>query len=228
VEAGSKLYGKIRLGERVKVDFNVQIYGPARIGDGSYLGAHSIVGYPPRKDLKSILVDEGWKEETENRRPVKLGKNVIVRPSCTIYSDVELGDGVELGHSVLLREGVVVGEDTLIGSGVVVDGHCHIGAHVSIQTGAYLSAYSRIESRAFLGPRCVLLNDKYMKWKTTPLRGPVVGEAASIGGNAVLMPAVRVGKKAVVAAGAVVTENVAAKTIVAGVPARKIGTTSDK
>lgn len=225
VEVGSRLFGKVRLGKRVKVDFNVQIYGPVHIGAGSYLGAQSIIGYPPRKDLKSSLEAEDWMREIKGKKSVRLGKNVIVRPGCVIYSDVELGDGVELGHGVLLREDVVVGRGALIGSGVVVDGHCRIGAHVSIQTGAYLSAYSKVEPHVFLGPHCVLLNDRYMRRKPSPLQGPTVGKSASIGGNAVIMPAVKVGAEAVVGAGAVVTEDVEPRAIVAGVPARKIDAT---
>jgi acetyltransferase-like isoleucine patch superfamily enzyme len=140
---------------------------------------------------------------------------------------VRLGENVELGHNVLIRENVNVGNNTLIGTNVAVDGHCNIGSNVSIQTGVYISAYCTVKDTVFLGPNCMLLNDKYMKQAKYKLRGPTVQEGASIGGNAVIMPMVTVGKGAVVGAGSVVVKNVKPKTIVAGVPAVELKKTPE-
>ena len=56
----------------------------------------------------------------------------------------------------------------------------------------------------------------------------VVEDDALIGANAVVLEGIRVGKGAVVAAGAIVTKDVAPYTVVAGVPARKIKDIDDK
>jgi acetyltransferase-like isoleucine patch superfamily enzyme len=55
------------------------------------------------------------------------------------------------------------------------------------------------------------------------LVGAHVERGARIGGNATILPGIRIGKEALVAAGAVVTKDVPEYTMVAGVPARKIG-----
>ncbi|MBM4250183.1 MAG: sugar O-acetyltransferase, partial [Euryarchaeota archaeon] len=55
------------------------------------------------------------------------------------------------------------------------------------------------------------------------LAGAHVEKGARIGGNSTVLPGVRIGREALVAAGAVVTKDVPGYTMVAGVPARKIG-----
>jgi len=54
-----------------------------------------------------------------------------------------------------------------------------------------------------------------------------IGDNVFVGHQAIILPGVTIGSNAVVAAGAVVTRNVARNTIVAGNPARAIGTVSD-
>ena len=66
-----------------------------------------------------------------------------------------------------------------------------------------------------------MTNDKYMgKVKNIQLIGPIIESGAKIGANATILPAVRIGKLAVVGAGSVVTKNVSNNTTVIGVPAK--------
>jgi acetyltransferase-like isoleucine patch superfamily enzyme len=61
-----------------------------------------------------------------------------------------------------------------------------------------------------------------------PLAGPVLRRACRIGGGAVLVPGVEIGEEAFVAAGAVVTADVAARKVVMGVPARAVRAVPDE
>ena len=61
-----------------------------------------------------------------------------------------------------------------------------------------------------------------------PLRGAVLRRACRIGGGAVLVPGVEVGEEAFVAAGAVVTNDVAPRAVVMGVPARQVRQVPDE
>jgi acetyltransferase-like isoleucine patch superfamily enzyme len=135
---------------------------------------------------------------------------------------VTLGFRVRTGHNVVVREKVLVGDDTLLGTNLIVDGDSRIGKHVSIQSGVYICANCTVEDYVFLGPHCVFTNDKYAMQKQALLVGPVVRREASVGANALLMPAVEIGEASVVGAQALVTRNVPPRTIVSGVPARRM------
>ena len=151
-----------------------------------------------------------------------LGDDCIVRAGTSIYTNVEIANDVSFGHNVLVREGVTIGDHTKLGTNVVIDGKSRVGAHVSIQTGVYICTFSTIEDSVFLGPCSVFTNDKYVTQKPYKLIGPTIKKGASIGANALLFPGVTVGDGAVVGSQAMVNSNVAPRTIVAGIPARRI------
>jgi acetyltransferase-like isoleucine patch superfamily enzyme len=221
---GSRILGRVTIGDDVWIDANVTIQGNAKIGDRVYVGPNCTIGHFDRRELRRLLVG-GEMHSVAQGRSVEIGNDCTIRQACVIYSSVKLGPHVEFGHNVMVREKVTIGERSLIGTGVIIDGECRIGRDVSIQTGVYISRQSKVGNRVFLGPRSVLLNDKYMMLKKTKLAGPVVGEGSAIGGNSTLLPGVRVGKMAVVGAGSVVTHNVPDRTVYVGVPAEKLKTT---
>jgi acetyltransferase-like isoleucine patch superfamily enzyme len=64
--------------------------------------------------------------------------------------------------------------------------------------------------------------------KGAPLTGVTLRRASRIGGGARILPGIEVGEEAFVATGAVVTRNVAPRTLVVGVPARKVRDIGDE
>jgi len=106
--------------------------------------------------------------------------------------------------------GVEIGEDTVIGDHCFLDGRAllRIGSHVDIasQVLIYNSEHD-IESRDFRAVEAPVEIDDYV----------------FIGPRAIILPGVKIGKGAVVGAGAVVTKDVAPFKIVGGVPAKEIG-----
>ncbi|MEM2775724.1 MAG: DapH/DapD/GlmU-related protein [Candidatus Bathyarchaeia archaeon] len=220
IEAGSKLFHRVKLSNNVWISFNTIIFGPVKIGEGTYIGPNCIIGYPKRRNLKTEIKKKLFEEDSEN--VIVIGKNCIIRSGCIIYAGVKIGNEVEFGHNVLVRENVEIGDKSLIGTNSVIDGYCRLGKNVSIQTNAYICAYSKIEDYVFLGPCSVLLNDKYAAQKETQLIGPIIKEGASIGGNAIIMPGVTIGKGALIGALSIVTKDVPPKSIYVGVPAKKL------
>lgn len=115
-----------------------------------------------------------------------------------------------------IRAGMKVGQNCSIQPGVVFDySHCwliQIGNHVTIAPEAYLLAHDA-SSKPAIG---------YTRVGTI-----VIEDQAFIGARAVIMPGVRIGIGSIVAAGSVVTKSVPDYTIVAGNPAKPIGSVED-
>ena len=154
-------------------------------------------------------------------------------PSMDISDSAVIGTGTRVWHHAQVREGAVIGEDCTIGRGAYIGAGVHVGDRVKIQNYALVYEPASVGDGVFIGPGAVLTNDTYPRavtpqgeakqasdWEPT---GVVVGNGASIGANATCVAPVQIGEWAVVAAGAVVTEDVAPFSLVAGVPARRIG-----
>jgi acetyltransferase-like isoleucine patch superfamily enzyme len=107
-----------------------------------------------------------------------------------------------------------IGEGTWIGAFTVIDGSggLSIGRGCDISAGAHIYTHSSAR-------RCV----SGRRYQAVDRMPTCLGDAVFVGANATIMMGVIIGDQAVVAAGAVVTQEVEARTIVGGVPARKIG-----
>lgn len=106
----------------------------------------------------------------------------------------------------------------------------HLGKQVFINAGVTFTDLGGIYlgDQVLIGPGATLISVNH-PLQPSQRRGlelaPVyVQRNAWIGANATILPGVTIGENAVVAAGAVVTKDVAANTVVAGVPARVVKT----
>jgi UDP-2-acetamido-3-amino-2,3-dideoxy-glucuronate N-acetyltransferase len=146
-------------------------------------------------------------------------------------------DDVEFGSSVVVSSftnlyGCTIGDDTRIGPFVEVQRGAAIGARCKIQSHSFICAGVRIEDEVFVGHGTLFINDKFPRATTGEgalktdddweLAETLVERGASLGSGAVVLGGIRIGAGALIGAGAVVTHDVAAGEIVAGVPARAI------
>ncbi len=82
-----------------------------------------------------------------------------------------------------------------------------------------------LEDDVFVAPGVTTTNDNFMgrtEQRRALMKGPTIRRGARVGGAAVLCPGVEIGEEAFVGAGAVVTKDVAPRTVVVGNPARVI------
>jgi UDP-2-acetamido-3-amino-2,3-dideoxy-glucuronate N-acetyltransferase len=148
-----------------------------------------------------------------------------------IAADVRLGRDVRIYQFVNLY-GCVIGDETKIGSFVEIQKNAAIGRRCKISSHTFICEGVTIEDECFIGHHVCFINDRFPRataeggrpqteddWKVVPTR---VCEGASIGSGAVILCGVTIGAGAIIGAGAVVTRDVAASTIVAGVPARLV------
>ena len=183
--------------------------GQNTIGEGVRIYEPVTLGFPSRQYLG-----------TTGFPGVTLGRNATIRSGTVIYCEVVAGDDFQTGHNVLIREQTRIGNRVAIGTGSICEGHCRIGSDVSVQSMAFIPTNTVIGDRVFIGPHVVLTNDRYPPTGVGGLSGPVIEDGAAIGANTTVLPGVRIGAGALVAAGSVVTRDVPAGTLAIGNPAR--------
>ena len=150
-----------------------------------------------------------------------------------VESPNRVGEGVSIWHFTHLRANVNVGSFTNIGKSVYIGPGVKIGRNCKIQNSAQIYEPAIIEDGVFIGPGVILTNDlhprainpdgeivKETDWSKEKV---VIECGASVGAGSICVAPVKVGKWAMVAAGAVVTRDVPDYALVAGVPAKQIG-----
>jgi acetyltransferase-like isoleucine patch superfamily enzyme len=192
----------------------VVVHASAHIGDGCVVEDHAILAKRPR--LASSSSAHGDLDS------LALGERVTVCQAAIVFAGATIGAGAIIGDQSFIRERSSVGADSVIGRGSVVDNDVQVGARVRVQTGVYLTAFTLVEDDVFVGPGALTTNDNTMArhGDETPLEGAILRRACRVGAGAILTPGVEIGEEAYVAAGALVTRDVPAGTVVMGVPAR--------
>lgn len=136
-----------------------------------------------------------------------------------------IGRGTRIWAFAHVLPGATVGQDCNLCDHVFIENDVVIGDRVTVKCGVQLWDGLRIADDVFIGPNATFSNDKYPKskhYQPTVLQTHV-GRGASIGGGATILPGLRIGARAMVGAGSVVTHDVPAKAIVSGNPARIVG-----
>ncbi len=146
-----------------------------------------------------------------------------------IATSVKLGKNVKIFDFVNLY-GCEIGDNSKIGTFVEIQKNSRVGKNCKISTHTFICEGVDIEDDVFIGHGVMFINDKYPRsvaesgslqteadWKVVPT---TIKRGASIGTNSTVLCGVTVGENAIVGAGSVVTKDVPANSVVAGVPAR--------
>jgi len=189
----------------------VQIYENVTIPADAQIDEFVILGKPPRHAKPGEL-------------PLVIQAGCVIRSHSIIYAGNKIGAHFQTGHSVVIREENSIGDNVSIGTQTVIEHHITIGNHVRIHTHVFVPEFTTLEDGCWLGPRVVITNARYpvSKGVKDRLVGAHIEAGAIIGANATLLPGVRIGVRALVGAGAVVTKDVAPGTVVVGNPAKVI------
>ncbi len=136
----------------------------------------------------------------------------FIRKTVFLLAGLKMGKGsvIHMGCKFFDPRNIRIGQDTIIGEGAFLDGRdaLVIGDHVDIASEVMIfNSEHDLESPTF-----------------TAVNEPIkIGNYVFIGPRAILLPGINIGDGAIIAAGAVVTKDVAPNTIVGGVPAKLIG-----
>lgn len=149
-----------------------------------------------------------------------------VHPTTVVDKGAHIGEGSRIWHFVHVSEGARLGTHCILGQNVFIGRDVQIGNGVKIQNNVSVYAGVRIEDHVFLGPSCVFTNVLQPRAFIEQKEGfgeTVVERGATIGANATIVCGHRIGRFAMVGAGAVVTRDVPAYALVVGTPARQMG-----
>ena len=166
---------------------------------------------------------EAWQAEVQTRlcalETIQIGAECFIAPEARIFGEpgrgISLGDRCAIAAEAFLHGPITLGNDVSINARASLDGGSqgiHIGAGTRIATGAALYAFDH-----------GMAPDHPIRLQPVRSGGIRIGADVWIGALAGITDGVSIGDHAVVAMGAVVTRDVPAWAIVAGVPARIIG-----
>jgi len=199
------------------------VYPGTVLGDGVKVLEGAVVGKQPTLSPRSTA-------RREPLPPTEIGDGTIVSTGAVVFAGSTVGARVILGDQSCVRERVTIGDDVVLGRGSLIENDTTVGPLTKIQAGAYITAYSTLEDNVFIAPCVVTSNDNFMgrtERRHDLIKGPTIRRGARVGAGAVLCPAVEIGEEAFVGAGAVVTKDVAPRTLVVGNPARPLRAVPD-
>ena len=181
------------------------------------IGDHSVLGAVPMRAHQSTL------RTSNSQRRLTIGDHCLIGNGAVLYNGCTLGVRVMVADLATVRERVSVGESTIVGRGVAIENDCVIGARCKLETNAYITAYSVLEDFVFIAPGVVTSNDNFAgrtKDRHKHYKGVTVRRGGRIGAGAVVLPGKTIGVDAMLAAGSVLTHNIPARELWAGIPAR--------
>lgn len=148
----------------------------------------------------------------------------FIHPTALVETEA-IGEGTRIWAFAHVLKNAVIGNNCNIGDHAFIESGVTIGNNVTIKNGVCIWQHVHVADNVFLGPNSVLTNDLTPRSRNTnwvPIE-TWIEEGATIGANATIVCGVRLGRRCLVGAGAVVTHDVGPYELVYGNPARHGG-----
>lgn len=209
----------VKLGKNVVIGNRVTIHEGTVIGDNTTIADGAVVGKPPKPAKTSTV------KLSDSIPALEIGEDVTIGANCVIYRGAKIGSSTLIADLASVRENVEIGNYVIVGRGVTVENYVTIGDRTKIQSNSYITAYTTLEEQVFIAPCVTTTNDNFMgrtEERSDKIKGAIVKKGARVGGASIILPGITIEEETFVAAGALVTKNTGAKTLVKGVPAKYV------
>lgn len=209
----------VRIGSGCILGHHAVIHSRSVLGEHVRVDDHAVIGKQPMRSKRSATTSSAAIP------PAVVGNSCLVGTGAVLYAGCTISDSVLMADYATIRERVTVGAETIVGRGVAIENDCSVGTRCKLETNAYICAYTTIGDDVFVAPGVLTSNDNYLgrtEERKKHFGGPIIESAARLGVGAVILPGKTIPKEAVVAAGAVLTNNAEAEKVHIGVPARPV------
>ncbi len=213
------IHDGVVIGENVIIHDYVVIYPKTIIGKGTEIYDHCVLGkLPTSPGITSRKVKTDFED-------LIIGSECILCPGVVLYAGTKIGNKSLLGDYCSIREECVVGDHCIISRNVSVNYNTVIGNYTKIMDNTHITGDMVIGNHVFISVLVATTNDNTMgreEYDEKHVKGAVIEDYVTIGAAANILPMVRIGKNAIVGAGAVVTKSVPENKVVMGIPAKVI------
>ena len=154
----------------------------------------------------------------------------FAHPTAVIDEGAIIGEGTSIWHFSHLMNGCSIGGNCNIGQNVFIASTVVLGNNVKVQNNVSLYDGVICEDEVFLGPSCVftnIINPRSTVSRKNEFKKTLIKKGATIGANATILCGITINQFAFIGAGAVVTKDVGAYTLVTGNPAKQTGWMSE-
>lgn len=211
--------GNAVIGNNCVLHPHVVIADGVRLEDGVEVFPGAFLGKEP-KGAGALA------RKPEFDKKLVIGAGSSIGPHAVIFYDVVIGAGTLIGDGASVREKCRIGDSCIVSRYVTINYNTTVGDGTKIMDNTHITGNAVIGRNVFISVLVGTANDNLIRaGYAEHIVGPVIEDDVVIGLGASLLPNVVIGQGATVAAGAVVTKNVAAHTLVAGTPARFVRST---